>query len=114
MNGTKGIALGVLLAASMPCMAYTGNDLQEWAQDLEAARKTQSITWKGSMLVGYVAGVAETIKGVIICPKGMQTHLQNAAIVSKYLEQNPERWSENGATLVTAALRAAYPACEKR
>ncbi|MBF8733079.1 hypothetical protein IRZ59_21860 [Pseudomonas guariconensis] len=112
MSRSKGIVLTLALTASMPCLAYTGNDLQDWARDLEFTQKNNTASWKGSMLVGYVAGVFETLNGVLLCPKKKSTHLQNAFIVSKYLRQNPERWSENGTTLVVEALRTTYPECE--
>lgn len=111
MNRLKALVLAPLLSVSFTCFAYTGNDLQQWSRSFEAMQNGGDADWKASMFVGYVAGVSDTVRGIVVCPKGKTTHLQNAAIVSKYIRQNPEQWTDDGAMIVTAALRKAYPAC---
>ncbi|WP_282361433.1 Rap1a/Tai family immunity protein [Pseudomonas sp. PS01300] len=112
MRLLKGLSLAVALTAPISSFAYTGNELQDWARSFELSQQNRTLDWKSSMLVGYVAGVAETVRGILICPTTKATHLQGAAIVSKFIRANPERWSEQASDLVVAALLTAYPACK--
>jgi len=113
MQKIMALALAPLLFISAQGFGYDGNDLQKWSRSFEAMQKGADPDWKSSMFVGYVAGVTDTIHGIVVCPQGNPTHLQNAAIVSKYISQNPEKWTEDGAVIVATALQLAYPPCKK-
>lgn len=99
-------------SSAQPAFAYTGNDLVDWSRGFDAMQSGGVATWKDGMFVGYVAGVAETVNGVIYCPKREPTHLQNAAIVAKQLKANPEVWAEDASVIVVTALRSVSP-CPK-
>ena len=65
-----------------------------------------------ALFQGYVQGVIDTLDGVIICPARNAKSGQVAAIVSKYLKANPEKWGDGGETIVVNALRPVFP-CNK-
>lgn len=102
----------MMMLLAQPALAYTGNDLIDWSRGFDAMQSGGTATWKDGMFVGYVAGVAETVNGVIYCPKRDPTHLQNAAIVAKQLKANPEVWAEDASVIVVTALRSVAP-CPK-
>lgn len=58
--------------------------------------------------LAYVAGVYDTLSFAFSTPDGV-TVGQICAIVSKYLKNHPERWSEAADLLVVDALREAFP-----
>ncbi|WP_143524249.1 Rap1a/Tai family immunity protein [Pseudomonas sp. 382] len=98
-----------IAALSQPAWSITGNDLIGWIPDYERATKS---TFNSGMFLGYTAGVAEATVGVLFCPPPEVTNGQNAAIVAKWLRQNPERWAEPASNLVITALQKAYPKCK--
>jgi len=64
------------------------------------------------MAVGYIAGVYDTSSGVLICSPTEVTTGQLAAIVQKYLADNPQTLHITAHQLVINALSAAFP-CRK-
>ncbi len=61
---------------------------------------------------GYVIGVADATGGIIWCDPGNVTVGQIIKIVSKYLHNNPEKLHLYAYSLVTQALKEAFP-CKK-
>lgn len=62
---------------------------------------------------GYIEGVIDTVDNVLFCtPKGA-VYGQDVAIVTKYMDANPESWHLPANDLIVAALRAAFP-CGKQ
>ncbi|WP_442108230.1 Rap1a/Tai family immunity protein [Pseudomonas sp. NUPR-001] len=85
----------------------TGNDLMQWLPEYES----DTASWASGMYLGFVSGVASATNGVLYCsPKA--TNGQNAAIVAKFLKNNPERWTEDAAMLTAEALQKAHPKCK--
>ena len=72
----------------------------------------------GDMATGYVAGVLDmahdTQRGKSYCPPagGGVTLQQTAAVVKKYLADNPASWHKDGKVLVLEAIAKAFP-CKK-
>jgi hypothetical protein len=63
---------------------------------------------------GYVSGVHDVYQGRgLICGSENVSIKQAAAIVAKYLKNNPERWNEPAYFLVSDALLKAFP-CDPR
>lgn len=96
-------AVGLILASTNAWSA-TGNDLMAWLPDYER----NSLSWEGGMYLGYVAGISNVINGVVFCAPTV-TNGQSAAVVAKFLRNNPERWGEDAASLVVESLRKAFP-----
>lgn len=99
-----------------PCQAYfiTGNDL---VQRMEAERRlTQGSGrdadgYDAGLYVGFVVGVYDmlVLNQTICLDESQVTIGQVAAIVRKFLEENPELWSREGRALVVMALSRAFP-----
>ncbi len=61
---------------------------------------------------GYITGVGDATAGIIWCPTGNVTIGQVLKIVSKYLNNNPEKLHLEASGLVEEALKNAFP-CKK-
>ena len=70
-------------------------------------------TYAGGVAVGLVGAsfiVNNAPQNYPICPpRSGFSALQGAAIVSKYLQENPSLWNENLAILTAKALISSYP-----
>lgn len=91
--------------------AFTGNDLSFWVKTYEKRNEPGS-GWDPGAFVGYVAGVSEVAQGVLFCAPDTATHGQSAAIVAKYLKENPEQWDKSASSIIVTALSSAYPKCK--
>ncbi|WP_314357028.1 Rap1a/Tai family immunity protein [Pseudomonas rhodesiae] len=107
MKTLRAVMLGALLATPTIAWSMTGNDLVKWMPDYES----NSGSFGGGVFGGYVAGIADFTRGVLFCPAGNITNGQNAAIVVKFLKNNPEKWNQQASGLVIEALSRAYPKC---
>lgn len=83
---------------------YDGNKLRQLLDSNNAI--DTGIFW------GYVAGLADLSYGVTICPDQNVRLSQSAAVVKKYLAENPQAWNLPASTLVLSALKGAFP-CKK-
>ena len=101
------VAFGAALGSGQAWSA-TGNDLINWLPEYEKG----VANWDTGMYLGFVSGIFNVTNGVLFCaPKA--TNGQSAAIVGKFLKNNPERWGEDASYLVVDALQKAYPKCNK-
>lgn len=107
MNIAKSLLVLALLTSPGAAWATSGNDLVKWIPEYEASKAT----FAGGLFIGYVTGIADFGRGFLFCPAGNVTNGQNAAIVVKYLKNNPEKWNWQASTLVVEALSNAYPKC---
>ncbi len=62
---------------------------------------------------GYVLGVVDTVVSIFICPGKEVKAGQLTAMVAKYLEDNPDKWSQSGDQIVINALKPTFP-CQKK
>lgn len=98
-----------LLGACLSGNAWsaTGNELVQWGKDNPDGSK-----FIDGVYMGYISGIADFSNGILFCAPVGATNGQNVAIVSKFLKNNPERWTESAPSLIVAALSAAYPPCK--
>lgn len=94
--------LFLVLSGSASADYFTGNDLN---QHLLNSGSTLGI----AMFRGYVAGVQDTFNGVSFCVPSDVPLSQAAAVVRKYLSDNPKSWNKPADVLVFEALKQAYP-----
>jgi hypothetical protein len=90
----------------------TGNELAGWMRgyDIQKRGDCREVECRGyavSFLM-YVVGVCDSSFVEYSMPVGI-TRDQLAEVVSKYLKENPERWSNPATFLVDKALRKAFP-----
>lgn len=107
MDQMKNIALVGALLMSGQAWSATGNDLMSWVPDYEKGLAN----WNTGIYLGFVSGISNLTNGVIYCAPN-STNGQSAAIVAKFLRNNPERWGEDASSLVVEALRKGYPKCK--
>ena len=71
--------------------------------------------WEASGFQNFVAGIRTLNQDLSWCnPPGTETSADESfKVVAKYLADHPERYDSDPATLVTLALKAAYP-CSKK
>jgi hypothetical protein len=93
-----------------------GNGLVRLMREFENAERpnpTKTTIADAADFMGFVAGVHDVIEASgIVCSSDRATRGQIAAVVVKYLNDNPEKWSMPGHLLVIDALRKAFP-CKK-
>jgi len=106
-------ALAFFLAASNSAHAesYSGADLKRFADAGEAVKEGQSgVDQIGAgVYIGYLAGVAGSFQGIYYCPPTGVTLRDEAAVVAKYLKDNPDKLEQPTQLLVVKALEVAYP-----
>jgi hypothetical protein len=102
---------------SIPVYAgfFSGNDLLEIMREWENAESSNPKTklQDATEFRGYVVGVFDILDGSgTICTGDNVNKRQVGAVVVKYLNDNPARWSDPAYILVTEALKKAFP-CKK-
>ena len=120
MNRKWGLAIGVVF--SLPFSANAATDCYDHFPQcsLTASRIQESggrltdisDTWETGWYDGFVMGIASPSLQKVWCPTRPFTGLQLSAVVSKYVKEHPEQWSENPQVLVSRALQQAFP-CKK-
>jgi hypothetical protein len=100
-----------ILGASLSGYAWsaTGNDLMQWG-----ANGPNGSGFIDGIYMGYISGVADVSNGILFCAPFGVTNGQNVAVVTKFLKANPEKWTEQAASLIVQALSSAYPACKAK
>jgi hypothetical protein len=88
----------------------TGNQLVSRMQEYEKNDKEEgsSSYFNSGLFVGFVDGVHDATHSKYSLHRGV-TVGQLCAVVSKYLKEHPERWSEPASLLVIDALEKAFP-----
>ncbi len=81
--------------------ATTGSDLKQ-AWDIDS-----------DFFDGYVTGVLEAGQGEWWCPKGVAAKDDLLAMVSKYINEHPEKLNQNAGLVIMPPIIAAYP-CPKK
>lgn len=99
--------LGACLSGN--AWSATGNDLMQWG-----ANGTNGSGFVDGVYMGYISGVADLSNGILFCAPTGVTNGQNVAVVTKFLKANPEKWTEQAASLIVQALSKAYPACKAK
>lgn len=105
------VAFALVVAASnASAYFYNGNDLREPLREYRKAEKGDSSTdySKAWNLRGYIYGVYDATDAEYCTPRDLTGH-QLMAVVAKYIEDNPQLWSEPASGLVKGAIKSAFP-----
>ncbi len=101
-----------LLALAQPALAYffNGNDLYESLREYRKAERGDKDTdySKAWNYRGYVIGVYDATAMIYCTPSDITSH-QLMAVVAKYIEDNPQSWSEPAQRLVKKAVKSSFP-----
>lgn len=85
----------------------TGNKLKSYMDDSE-----KGAFFNGGVYRGYIIGVHDAFDSVLFCTPKDATQGQVTAVVSKYLNANPETWNKPADEIIVSALLIAFP-CKK-
>jgi hypothetical protein len=95
------LAFGPLFGSPVRAEFYTGNELLQRMQSDSVIEK--------SVALGFVAGVADTMEGILICSPDYATTGQARDVVLRHLLLNPQSRHKTAAALAVDALSAAWP-----
>jgi hypothetical protein len=89
---------------------YTGNELVELMREADKADAGNDHTdWvKANQYLAYIIGVYDATEEQYNTPDALTTG-QIRAIVTKYLKNNPDKWSRSASDLAKNALKEAFP-----
>jgi hypothetical protein len=91
----------------------TGNELAEWMVEYEKSDNDNSVsTFLAGQYAGYLMAISDSTNSISWCNPGNVTTGQMFKIVSKYLNNNPEKLNLYADSLVIQALIEAFP-CKK-
>ena len=104
------IILSILIAISLQAGNPIVDGSKEWEKFFNG-NKNDALGY--GIYIGYVAGVRDSIDGVLFCiPKDVDSD-QILAIVRKYIKNNPEKWNKGNWNLVVTPLKEAF-SCKKK
>lgn len=92
-----------------------GNDLVKLMRDYEKAERSEKPVefMNATEFRGFVLGVHDALEAEkVLCSNDRTTKRQVGLIVVKYMNANPEQWSNSAFSLVSTALISAFP-CKK-
>jgi hypothetical protein len=107
----------LMMAQSAMAGWYTGFELNSFAESYEKFTNGTSDTgvdrFSAGIFHGYAMGVTSALEaqGLICLPSQMKAG-QIAAIVAKYLKNNPETWNQAGETIIFTSISRTFP-CKK-
>jgi hypothetical protein len=89
---------------------YSGNELVELMGEYDRAEANASGVsyFKVGNYGGYILGIYDGTRYTYSMPESA-TKGQVLAVVTKYLKNHPEKWTEPAAVLVIEALQEAFP-----
>jgi predicted PurR-regulated permease PerM len=87
-----------------------GNDLVKNMREYEKMKRNEKFSELGiGMYTGFIGGIYDTWEGIEIFPSTTVKLEQILDVVTKFLNENPERWGEPAGRLVLDALKKAFP-----
>lgn len=112
MKKLLALIAALLVAQSAFSQFVNGNKLKDWS---DADERSVSVNASAqdfrlsTQYLGYLQGSFDAQQYLFPCtPSGLTTG-QLAAIVTKYLKDNPEQWTFSGNYIVNLAMKKSYP-----
>ena len=111
----KKILLSLLVFVSLNANGWVnGNTLVKWKVEHEKSTEDKSKFYHD---VGayhyYIFGVLDSIEGILVCTPNNTNGRQIFAIVSKFINDNPDKWNKSAWNLVYEPLKKTFP-CKKK
>jgi hypothetical protein len=108
----KKILFGSLLVVNL--FALDGNRFVEYKIEYEKPNDDKTINWyRVGAYQNYIAGVVDSVDGILFCTPANSNGRQIVAIVGKYIDNHPEEWNGCAFDLVYKPLSKAFP-CKKK
>ena len=106
------IVLLVILAnsansADTKSVYIRGNELVKWAKAYEK-NDTGKQFYQGQF-VGFIAAIHDVLESDQFCTGSRVSGAQLSAVVIKFINQNPELWSDDAYDLVIKAMKRGFP-----
>lgn len=113
------VALGIAGVASAQTERYSGLWLKQHAQAYDKfvaeGNKTSDpkVAGEAGTFMGFIDGMSYAPASEFFCASAGTTYDQLYAVVSKWVNNNPEKWHMRANQLVVQALAQAFP-CERK
>lgn len=104
----------MMFAECSYAVSKDGNDLAKEMVEYEKSENNMNLVsaFLAGQYGGYIDGVTDSSAGIIWCNPSNVTYGQTYKIVSKYLNNNPEKLHLSAESLINNALKEALP-CKK-
>jgi hypothetical protein len=107
----KKIVIGILLTLSLQAGDMLIDGSKAWEQINDGNKNYNSLHL--GYYMGIISGVKASLNGMKICiPKDVNNN-QLAAIIRKYIKNNPEKWND-GIWMVFDSLTQTFPCSNKK
>jgi hypothetical protein len=110
---TRILALAFGLTIATTASAMKGDELAMLADAWNNVNSKNSSdpedAMKANLFIGYVRGVEDSLQGVRFCITPRAAFSQRAALIIKYIKENPNEKNNGAPTFIVQALVPAYP-----
>jgi hypothetical protein len=111
MTRILALAIGMSLATTASAMKGDELALLADAWDKVNSKKSTDLedAMKANLFIGYVRGVEDSLQGVRFCITPKATFAQRAALIIRYIKDNPSEKNNGAPTFIVQALVPAFP-----
>ncbi len=104
------LIVGAMVLAATPAAARSGNDFIKGCHGaIEKDRASANDAFEQGVCMGSVATLIQLSQSINVCvPRGV-TNYQAIRVVTKFLDDNPERLNEEFVGLAIDAMRKGWP-----
>jgi len=110
---TRILALAIGMTIATTASAMKGDELAMLADAWFNVNSKNSLdpedAMKANLFIGYVRGVEDSLQGVRFCITPKAAFSQRAALIIKYIRDNPTEKNNGAPTFIVQALVPAYP-----
>jgi len=110
---TRILALAIGMTIATTASAMKGDELAMLADAWNNVNSKNSLdpedAMKANLFIGYVRGVEDSLQGVRFCITPKAAFSQRAALIIKYIRDNPTEKNNGAPTFIVQALVPAYP-----
>lgn len=87
-----------------------GNDLYKFhLEDKKLNNNQNGSYFHSGYFTGYIVGITDLADGLLFCIPANASVRQLSAVVAKYLEANPQIWTNKADKIVVNALATSFP-----
>ena len=109
---TRILALAIGMTLATTASAMKGDELAQLADawDKVNSKKATELddAMKANLFIGYVRGVEDSLQGVRFCITPKATFANRAALIIRYIKENPNEKNNGAPTFIVQALQPAF------
>ena len=110
---TRILALAIGMTIATTASAMKGDELAQLADAWDKVNSKKSTdledAMKANLFIGYVRGVEDSLQGVRFCITPKATFDKRAALIIRYIKDNPTEKNNGAPTFIVQALQPAFP-----